>query len=81
MIDPKLLTFELTPDSDELEVHLDQEGLDSLLRALHRLADSKAPLPRHDHLMTPSWAGNELTETKQGAGNTLLHKVTLRLWR
>ena len=81
MSDRKMLTFELSPDGDELEIHCDQEGLDVLLRTLHRLADSKSSLPRHDHLMTPGWAGNELTEEKQGEQNTLLNKVTVRLWR
>jgi hypothetical protein len=81
MTDKKMLTFELTPDGDELEIHCDREGLNTLMRALRRLADSKSPLPRHDHMMTPSWAGDELTEEKQGERNTLLNRVTLRLWR
>jgi hypothetical protein len=80
MNDAKMLTFELSPDGDKIEIHCNQEGLDFLLRTLHQLADSKSPLPRHNHLMTPSWAGNELTEEKQGESNTLLNKVTVRLW-
>ncbi len=81
MSDKWLLTFEFTPDCDEVEIHCDRKGLDTLLTILHKLADSKSPLPRHDHLMTPAWAGNELTEEKQGEQNTLLNKVTVRLWR
>jgi hypothetical protein len=80
MKNKKMLTFELTPDADELEIHCNQEGLELLLKVLNRLDAAKSPLPRHDHLMTPSWSGNELTEEIQGEKNVLLHKVTLRLW-
>ncbi len=76
----KLLTFELSRDGDELHIHCNREGLEALQQILHRLAESSAPVPRHDHLMTPSWAGDELTEEKQGDDTTLLNKVTVRLW-
>lgn len=76
----ELLTFELTDSEKELEIHFNRQGLRNLLKILHRLADSDSPLPRHDHLMTPSWAGNELTEIKQRETNRLLNKVSLRLW-
>ena len=81
MSSDKLLTFELSPGRDELEVHMSQEGLADLIRYLQRLAESRAPLPRHDHLMAPGWSGNELTEEKQRADAELINKVTLRLWR
>lgn len=77
----KMLTFEVSPDRDELEIHFDQKGLESFIRYLQKLGDSKSPLPIHDHLMTPSWAGDELTEEKQGESNVLLNKVTLWKWR
>lgn len=80
MTDSKILTFELSPEGDELQIHCNQEGLTTLQGILRRLGESKAPLPRHDHLMTPSWAGDELSEEKQGEGATLLNKVTVRLW-
>jgi hypothetical protein len=75
-----VLTFEITDDQDELEIHCDPAGLGCLIEQLKKLHDSSLPLPRHDHLLTPAWAGHELTEEKQGASNTLLHKVTVRLW-
>lgn len=81
MNDGKLLTFELIPDGDEVEIHCDQQGLEELLRLLNGLANSESPLPKHEHLMTPSWAGHELTEEQQGEKNTLMNKVTIRLWR
>lgn len=81
MTKEKMLTFELTQDGDEIEIHCNQEGLSSFLTVLHRLADAQSGLPKHDHLMTPSWAGDELTEEKQGEKNILINKVTVRLWR
>jgi len=77
----KILTFELVPDGDELEIHFDQQGLLFLIGELQKLAESKHELPRHNHLMTPSWGGHELTEEKQCSNSTLINKVTLRLWR
>lgn len=81
MSSDKLLTFELSPDGDELDIHMSQEGLADLIQHLQRLAESRGPLPRHDHLMTPGWSGDELTEEKQRADAELINKVTLRLWR
>lgn len=71
-----LLTFELTPDGEELEIHCDSQGISRLLASLSRTAESRT----HDHLMTPSWGGHELTEAKQGKENRLLNKVTIRYW-
>jgi len=80
MTETKLLTFELKPGAAELEIHCNQEGLEFLVQALQSLAASNAPMPRHDHLMTPSWAGNELSEVLQRDENTLLNHVTVKLW-
>ncbi|MCU0608042.1 MAG: Imm32 family immunity protein [Candidatus Edwardsbacteria bacterium] len=52
----------------EIAITFDAEGLDVLLTSLNRLKQKKG----HDHLMTPSWAGNELTETRHGGANSLL---------
>jgi hypothetical protein len=40
----------------------DEEGLDALIKTLTKLRGKQD----HVHLMTPSWAGKELTEIKQG---------------
>ncbi len=76
----RLLTFELSADAQELEIHLDQAGMEDLFLYLQRLRGGEGSSPRHDHLMTPSWAGNELTEELQGAESTLLNKVTVVFW-
>ncbi|TRD14440.1 Imm32 family immunity protein [Palleronia caenipelagi] len=72
----ELLTFELCENGDEVEIHLNDEGLSNLINYLVRLKKSRD----HEHLMTEEWGGNELTSIKQGSGNTLLQKVTLRHW-
>ncbi len=74
--DKGLLTFELADDDEELEIHCDEEGLRRLIAACSRVLETRA----HDHLMTPSWGGTELSEERQGRGNRLLNKVTVRLW-
>jgi len=40
----------------------DDEGLEFLIEKLTHLRGKRD----HEHLMTPSWAGSELTEMKQG---------------
>jgi hypothetical protein len=76
--DPGLLTFELGPDGEELEIHCDQRGLGELIRILSRLAQANGQ--GHEHLMTPASGGVELSEERQGEANRLLHKVTVRVW-
>jgi len=77
--DNKILTFELSADGDYIDVHMNRQGLEDLVLYLTRLRDS-SELPTHDHLMTNSWAGTELTEEAQGADAKLINQVNLRLW-
>jgi hypothetical protein len=69
-----LLTVESVEDS-VVEIHLDAEGRDLLVKALSRLKQGD-----HDHLMTPSWGGDVLTEDKMNAGSVLVNHLYLRLW-
>lgn len=71
-----LLTFELTEDGDEIEIHGDRDGLLSLIAMLKKVVDYS----EHEHLMTPSWGGAELSDEKQGERNTLINKVSIRIW-
>ena len=61
-----LLTVEIKDGTDviqtEAAVCFDDEGLEYLVDKLLRLRGKK----EHTHLMTSSWGGNELSETKQG---------------
>jgi hypothetical protein len=77
----KLLTVELSPQGDEIDIHMNREGLNDFIKYLHNLAEGHLPLPCHNHLMTPAWAGNELTDEKQSENGAVINKVTLRLWR
>lgn len=62
-----LLTVEIKdagrPNEAEAAICFDDEGLELLVSRLLRLRGRQLD---HEHLMTPSWAGNELTEIKQG---------------
>lgn len=75
-INDKLLTFELSADSDEIEVHCDLNGLTELIQVLERLKKTG----EHEHLMTPAWGGNELSEEIQGEKTKLINKATFHLW-
>lgn len=61
-----LLTVEIKDagklNEAEAVICFDDEGLEFLVGKLIRLRGRLD----HEHLMTPSWAGNELTEIKQG---------------
>jgi len=61
-----LLTVEIKDAREAREAEavicFDDEGLEFLINKLIRLRGK----PDHEHLMTPAWAGNELTEKKQG---------------
>jgi len=56
-------------------IYCDKEGLDLLISRLVKLKERGG----HDHLMTPSWAGWELTEEIQGEGNQLINELTVRV--
>lgn len=73
------LSFELVKDTKEpvLEIYVDQEGISLLKTIIEKIELHTGPW--HEHLMTPSWSGNELTEEIMGEGNTLVHQVTISL--
>ena len=70
-----LLTFEMSPNGT-LEIHGDRMGLIELVKLVqHVLAGSQ-----HEHLMSASWGGDELSEDKQGDKNRLINSVKIMLW-
>lgn len=71
-----LLSFELSKDGDELDIHCDDFGLDNLLSILSGLKGKV----KHEHLMTPGWGGNGLSEDAQSKGSKVLNKVTIHKW-
>ena len=71
------LTFEITPDGDELEIHATREGLLQLQKQIEYLLEKDKD---HIHLMTPSWGGKELSEEVQGEKNQLINHVKVFIW-
>lgn len=49
----------------EVAICFDEAGLDTFIKKLIRLRGRVD----HEHLMTPSWAGDELTEIGQGGSD------------
>ena len=72
--DQPLLTFELSPDHEQLHVFANAHGIEEFIRVLRVVAASKD----HEHLATPSWAGHRLSEEPQLEEGALLHKVTIQ---
>ncbi|YCI04590.1 Imm32 family immunity protein [Ensifer sp. D2-11] len=70
-----ILTVELkNAEHPEVALCFDSEGLDLLIGKLEALRNACD----HSHLMTPSWAGDSLTEGKQGGeGYELVHHLRL----
>jgi len=68
-----LLTVEY--NDDVLEMFCDEQGIDLLIEKLNVLKKQGG----HDHLMTPSWAGNELTEERQNLKSKLVNQLNIFL--
>jgi hypothetical protein len=64
-----------TPDKAEVEIFLDRNGIDLLIKKLQWLKKSGG----HVHLMTPAWAGNELSEIKFGKKSTLVNHLCVAI--
>jgi hypothetical protein len=59
--------------ASEVEIYCDREGLNELIRKLEALANGET----HVHLMSPSWAGHELSEEVVGSKNALIHHLRI----
>lgn len=70
-----MLSVELGDDSTVVEIHCDRDGLDMLIRQLESLRRTGT----HVHLRTPSWAGSELSEVKQGRSTTIINHLVVGL--
>ncbi len=68
-----LLTVEYNSKQEAVEIYCDREGIDFLIDGLNLLRQRGG----HDHLMTESWGGYELSEEKQGAENELINHLRL----
>ncbi len=61
---------------DEVEVHLDREGLQSLLKQLEFLKEGRTD---HVHLMSESWGGAHLADQPQTADGVAIRHVKILL--
>ena len=67
------LTFEYDLEGG-LEVTCDQEGRDYLIAVLARIASGD-----HEHLSTPAWGGDQLTDDFPNPDLAPIHQVTIQL--
>ena len=72
------LSFEWDSDNEVLEIHADDAGLRKLKTAIETLL--KKPNNDHAHFMTKDWGGDELSNDKLCAENTLINHVKLFKW-
>lgn len=70
-----MLTVEINKKDESIEIFCDREGLELLTKKISTLSEKGG----HVHLMTSSWAGNELSEEKQGSGNELVNHLRIVL--
>ena len=68
-----MLSFEYDAKNGTLEIFFDEEGKSLLLTSIEKVVRPGD----HDHLMTPSWSGYELSEEVHHEKNTLINMVTL----
>ncbi|MEI6860898.1 MAG: Imm32 family immunity protein [Verrucomicrobiota bacterium] len=65
----------------EIVLHADAKGLALLIAALERLKKkAEEGASDHDHLMTPAWAGTELSEKKGAEAGALIHHLKIYGW-
>ncbi|MFL1467603.1 Imm32 family immunity protein [Marinobacter sp. HN1S83] len=79
-----MLTFELNieDESQELAIHGSPDGLEALAHSLLRLVkNTKQGYFDHDHLMSESWGGTELTSEPQSEDAELLHHVKIYCYK
>jgi hypothetical protein len=76
-----LLTFELTPDREQLHIHGDSAGLRRLARLLVELADAtdRGELPKGS-LRTDNWGGYGLTVETEDPFGECVKQVIISGW-
>ena len=72
-----MVVIEYNKNADQLEIHGTPEDLRLLADSLNCLSERPGD---HDHLMTPSWSGDELGETPVGKDNQLINHVKVYCW-
>lgn len=65
------LAFIISEGGDELEIHVDAEGIQYLINVLTLLRDGRAGT--HEHLFGPTWGSDDLTELAGSQGGVIRH--------
>lgn len=60
------------PGGEVVEIFLDQEGYEDLMRSLLRLKPND-----HEHYFTEAWGSHPLTHTPCGSGNRIVNMMTI----
>ena len=75
-----MLTFERGNDDEVVFIHGDELGLTLLRDTIDRLIERTQPGHfDHEHLKTPDWGGDELSNEAQGG--RIVHHVKLYCWK
>jgi hypothetical protein len=70
----------LNEDKDQILIHGDEKGLQSLIENLERLLTrTEEGHFNHEHLKTPEWGGDELSAESQGG--IVLNHVKIICWK
>jgi len=78
-----MLTFEINPDREVVEVHADSAGLAYLIEQLTWLKQKVDQGEcEHIHLMTPDWGGSGLSSDPQNVSGkfSVVHHVKILGW-
>jgi hypothetical protein len=77
----KLLTVEFDPNAAAVELHLNDLGIDFLIRTLQNLQAGLSN--EHTHLMTEDWGGGELSSQRQNtaADVQLINHLKIMYWK
>lgn len=74
----------LTSDGDGVvHLHADKDGLDYLISSLQHLRDKiDQDICEHDHLMTESWGGHDLSEKNPliPEDHSMVHHLKIMAW-
>ena len=77
-----MLTFELNKNNQELIINGSKEGLEFLANTiLNLINNTKDGHLNHEHLLSSSWGGNELSSTPIFKDSKLLHQVKIYCYK
>ena len=73
-----MVVFEFDEEQERVEIHGTSEDLRELSNIIAKQAER---IDDHDHLMTPSWAGDELSEKLVNKKDKLINHVAIYCWK